>query len=121
MSNLDLLKQQHAALGKTIEGMEAKPVKLDFAAMRKEKESKVDKFANALKAAKMGKVHEILTAAGYARGFNNAEKATASYGIKSKPGLLVSINGNFFAIKKHNEVVHSGDIEFLADWINRNK
>lgn len=59
---------------------------------------KLERFGNARKKVKQEQAHRLLAAAGWSRGMHNEAQETSTYGLKSKPGYLLTIKGDTFSV-----------------------
>ena|SRR5665647_750382 len=83
----------------------AKPIKMDFAAIVKEKQNRLAKFGQAIKDCRAKEAHQLLTSAGYVRGNHDPKEGTAVYSLPGKQRhYLLKIKGESFTVTHGNDI-----------------
>jgi hypothetical protein len=106
------------AAAKLLRAESNKPVKLDFKAVVKQKQSRLDKFSTAMKEGKEKDLNRILNAQGWTEVSRDVKTGVTGYSKKAKPGYKLEIFGNRFSVKNGiDTVIDKMDINFIETYL----
>lgn len=95
-------------------------IKLDFSKIAKAKQSRLDKFAFAMKAGSIKETEQLLTANGWSRRFHDEKTGASNWGKNSKPGYLLKIKNGSFNVMIGKEITQAKtEISFLPEYLKQ--